>query len=190
MKGVYINIKKLKPNKESVLLDYLVFAILLVVIVVLSPIILFFYLLGLIIKLVMPDSDYIDSTSHNYINLENGEKLSYRYISTDEQTIGVAKELDGEAVIEFDSQRSIDKLGGLFTTFIIERDDGVFLQKIEVGEHGNVISMPLIFYNNKEKDVEILKDLKGYEIYTKGGKDNFAIIGFSDQNEIEIQIKK
>ena len=190
MKGITINSKRLKPNTGSKITDFILYVFLIAIAVVLSPILIVLWLMGLAYKLIMPESKYIKQESNYFIKGLNNENHKFHYIVEEDQPIEIAREQDGKAIIEFVPPIGNEILNGYFTDLLIERDDGVFLQKIVLGNNGQIQEMPVMFVDYEKNEINMIRDLKGYEIYTKGGKNDFMIIAINETEELEIRIKK
>ncbi len=98
---------------------------------------------------------------------------------------------DNQPLIMFDTNPHLRFFEGYFTDFKIERDDGVFIQKvIRNDETKKITALPLYFFEYSTQDMKEIKDLKGYEIDSRGNPDDFIISAIGENDELELRLRK
>ena len=73
---------------------------------------------------------------------------------------------------------------------MIERTDGIFVQKIILNPSGDAVqAAPLYFFNYSTRETDELMDLNGYELDFRGNADDFNIQAYNNDETLEIRIK-
>ena len=115
--------------------------------------------------------------------------LKYHWTTNDEIPEYLIKYFDPLAPLIFDTEPKLEFFNGFFTNFKVERSDGIFVQRIEPnGTNDDIKSMPLYFFKFSNYEFEMIKDLKGFEIESKGNPDDFIITAFDGEDEWEIRL--
>ena len=128
---------------------------------------------------------------NDWVNIKTNSELSLKtkFIDLDDTPDFISRYFDPKPIRKFESTPFIADLDGYFSDFKVERSDGVFLQKIEIGKNlEKMISANLVFLNYSTLKIEYIKDLIGCEIMTKGLPNDFIITAFDDEQEHEIHL--
>ncbi|WKN41678.1 hypothetical protein [Tunicatimonas pelagia] len=192
MKGLRIEIKEIPLPQKSSKIENLFGGGLLILIGILSlPLILIFWIGAMIINLLPSRKAVTIANEWQTIVSDNHWILKFRWINADDLTDYLHGYFDIQPLIEYRSDPEIDFFQGYFTDFRLERTDGIFVQKVNHDPiKEEVTSLPLCFFNYQTKEVEEIKDLKDYELDTKGNPDDFMISAIGDGHELQIRLKR
>ncbi|MEZ4817559.1 MAG: hypothetical protein R2776_06275 [Flavobacteriaceae bacterium] len=191
MKGLRIDLKLIEPKTNSKWFDYILIALLLIVALILLPLLLLFWIFGIIFNFISQTKS-ID-VENNWQRLLTGtnQSIRFKYVTVDEMPEYIYKYFDTQPLIIFDSNPYLDFFSGYFTDFKVERDDGIFIQKVIQNDEIKAIqSLPLYFFSYLTQEVQEIKDLKGYEFDIKGNPNDFIINGIGEEGELEIRLRK
>ncbi len=155
------------------------------------PLILIFWIGAMILNLLPSRKAVTVANEWQTIVSDNHWILKFRWINADDLTDYLHGYFDIQPLIEYRSDPEIDFFQGYFTDFRIERTDGIFVQKVNHDPiKEEVTSLLLCFFNYQTKEVEEIKDLKDYELDTKGNPDDFMISAIGDGHELQIRLKR
>lgn len=191
MKGLRIDIKKVQPQTGSKWIGYPIIGILILIGLCLLPLLIVFCIFGIIYNILAPNKPIQFENNWNRIRTGNNLSVSYKWVNVDDMPEYVYKYFDSQPLIMFDTNPHLEFFHGYFTDFKIERDDGLFIQKvIRNDETKEINALPLYFFNYSTLDIKEIKDLKGYEIDSRGNPDDFMISALGENGELEIRLRK
>ncbi len=125
------------------------------------------------------------------IRTETGFELQYQYVKLEDTPECIQQHFDEAPIFIFDVNPKMAFFEGYFTDLMIERTDGLFVQKIILNPTGDAVqAAPLYFINYSTRETEEVMDLNGYELECKGNPDDFIINAYNGNEVLEIQIKK
>jgi len=191
MKGLRIDIKKVQPQTGSKWIDYPLIGILILIGLCLLPLLIVFWIFGILINLLNPNKSIQFENNWNRIMTGTNQSISYKWVNVDDMPEYVYKYFDTQPLIMFDTNPHLEFFDGYFTDFKVERDDGLFIQKvIRNDETKEIKALPLYFFNYSTLGIQEIKDLKEYEIDSKGNPDDFMISAIGEEGELEIRLRK
>ncbi len=187
MKGLKIEIQQIQPYSGSKGTDYLLIGLLIIAGLCLLPLLIVLWGYNLLFprkKLEVENAWSVISTGTEF-------KLKYQWIDLDEMPESIRQYFDERPLVVFDSDPKIEFFEGYFTDFIVERTDGIFVQKVMLNQNKDEIQfLPLCFFNYTTKEMEEIQDLYGYEFRTQGGPNDFIISAVGQEQQFEIRLKK
>ncbi len=187
MKGLKIDIQEIQPYSGSKGTDYLLIGLLIIAGVCLLPLLIVLW--GY--NLLFPSKKVEVENAWSVISTGTEFKLKYQWIDLDEMPESIRQYFDERPLIVFDTEPKIEFFEGYFTDLIIEGTDGIFVQKVILNQNKDEIqSLPLCFFNYSTKELEVIQDLYGYEIVTKGGPNDFIISATGKEKQFEIRFRK
>lgn len=192
MKGLAVEIKKIQfPKGGLKLVDFLLIVLLILAGIILLPLFLIFLIGGVLFNLLTPEKKYQVVDDWNEIKTNSDINLKYKWANVDDIPNYLYNYFDPRPLILFESDPEIIFFNGYFTDLKIERIDGIFVQKVNCNKDSQeIISLPLCFFKFDTQEVEEIKDLKGYEIDTKGNPNDFMLTGYGEGYELQIHLKK
>lgn len=153
------------------------------------PILIIFWLLGIVYNLFSPKNAISNTPYWSHVKTNTDLNLKYHWTTNDETPEFLKKHFDPYSFLIFETEPNIEFFNGFFTNFKVERTDGIFVQKIELNEDiDDIKAMPLYFFKFSSNEYEMIKDLKGFEIESKGSPDDFIISAFDGDDEWEIRL--
>lgn len=192
MKGLTISIKQLKAKKQDEWIGSIVLFLLILIGIVLLPLFLIFWLIKSFINLVFNSNTDEVSTSI-WLNVASSKEvdISYRYLLSEEIPECLLDFCEDQGLMFFKTVPETPFFEGFFSDFKVERDDGLFVQKVILDEMQTTIeSAPLFFFKYRDQSFEEIIDLLGYEIDTKGNPFDFVIKAKSKNKHFEIRLTK
>jgi hypothetical protein len=191
MKGLRIDIKKVQPRTGSKWIDYPLIGILILIGLCLLPLLIVSWIFRILINLLNPNKLIPFENNWNRIITGNNQSISYKWVKVDDMPEYVYKYFDTQPLLMFNTNPHLEFFDGYFTDFKVERDDGLFIQKvIRNDETKEIKALPLYFFNYSTLDIKEVKDLKGYEIDSKGNPNDFLISAIGEEGELEIRLRK
>jgi hypothetical protein len=191
MKGLGINIKKIQPQKSSKWVEYPIIGILILIGLCVLPFLIIYWIFGILIYLFTPSRSIEFDNNWNKIMTGTNLSISYKWVNVNDMPEYVYKYFDTQPLIMFDTNPHLEFFEGYFTDFKVERDDGLFIQKvIRNDETKEITALPLYFFDYSTLNMNEIKDLKGYIIDSKGNPDDFIISALGEEDELEITLRK
>ncbi|MBL3659020.1 hypothetical protein [Fulvivirga sediminis] len=191
MKRLRIDIKKVQPRTGSKWIDYPLIGILILIGLCLLPLLIVFWIFGILINLLNPNKSIQFENNWNKIITGTNQSISYKWVNVDDMPEYVYKYFDTQPLLMFNTNPHLEFFDGYFTDFKVERDDGLFIQKvIRNDETKEIKALPLYFFNYSTLDIKEIKDLKGYEIDSKGNPNDFLVSAIGEEGELEIRLIK
>lgn len=192
MKGLTISIKQLKAKKQAGWMDSILLFLLILIGIVLLPLFLIFWLIKSFINLVF-NSNSVEVSNSVWLKMASSKEIdiSYRYLLSEEIPECLLDFCEDQGLMNFKTVPEIPFFEGFFSDFKIERDDGLFVQKVILDELQTTIeSAPLFFFKYCDQSFEEIIDLLGYEIDTKGNPFDFVIKAQNENKHIEVRLTK
>ena len=191
MKGLRIDIKKVQPNTGSKWIDYPVIGLLILIGICLLPLLIVLWGFGLIYNALTPNKPINNENNWNRLITGTDQLIRYKWGNVDDMPEYIYKYFDTQPLIMFDTNPDMEFFEGYFTDFKVERSDGVFLQKvIRDDDKKEIKALPLYFFDYANHELKKVKDLKGYELDSKGNSDDFILSALGEEGELEIRLRK
>ncbi|MGI4867047.1 MAG: hypothetical protein ACRYFZ_24230 [Janthinobacterium lividum] len=126
------------------------------------------------------------------LNTPSDIPLLYKSLDATSISDAAASYFDIEQLTLYKAEPAIEFFNGYFTSFRVQRNDGIFVQKVYFDKNlEEILSMPLYFFNYQTKEVEeIHYDLKDYTLDTKGSANDFLLTASGEHQDLEIRIIK
>ena len=191
MQGLKIDIREIKSNTLSKWISYPVVGFFILLGLCLSPLLLVFWLMGMFYRLLFRNKESAVQNSWKVIKTGTGLELRYKLVFQDNVPVFIHQYFDQGPLVTFDADPKNEFFEGYFTDLIVERTDGVFVQKVVINQsNDNIQSLPFYFFNYSTHEIVEIKDLYGYELDIKGNPNDFMISALGEENELEIRIRK
>ena len=197
MKYSTIN-KKIIPTQEqeatiaSKISNFCIKSLLIAIGIICIPLILVAWITMVISNALQPKGQ--QPSQEGWFKLNTPSNISLLYKSLDATSISnvAAGYFDIEQLTLYKAEPAIEFFNGYFTSFRVQRNDGIFVQKVFFDKKlEGVLSMPLYFFNYQTKEIEeIHDDLKDYNLDTKGNANDFLLIASGEHQDLEIRIIK
>jgi len=197
MKYSTIN-KKIIPTQEqeatiaSKISNFCIKSLLIAIGIICIPLILVAWITMVISNALQPKGQ--QPSQEGWFKLNTPSNISLLYKSLDATSISnvAAGYFDIEQLTLYKAEPAIEFFNGYFTSFRVQRNDGIFVQKVFFDKKlEGVLSMPLYFLNYQTKEIEeIHDDLKDYNLDTKGNANDFLLIASGEHQDLEIRIIK
>lgn len=160
------------------------------VVLMLLPVLLLVWLCALVYNLFAKERKLPRSNPLTVIDTGSHLKIAWHWINVNEIPDFLYDYFDPYPLRSYETDPAIEFFEGYFTKFQVERSDGIFVQKVELNEAmDEVQALPLYFFRHATQEVEMIRDLKGYEIMsTEGSPDDLVITVFSQGEELEIRL--
>lgn len=192
MEGLNINIKKVKSSQQSLKLEVFTLLFLILIGLLLLPILFLIYLLSEIYNLLLRLKKKQDDMPSTFLKRNSAElDIKYEYLKPEDVPGNLLSIYEEIGIMVFKTNPYMKFFDGYFTSFKVEREDGIFLQKVILDSNNEEIkSAPLFFFSYKEMKIKEIVDLYGFEIETKGNPDDFLICAYSNDQNFEIRLSK
>lgn len=191
MKGLKIEIKNIQQRTGSKWIGYPVIGLFILIGLCLLPLLIMFWIFGTIYNLITPNKPIENEYPWKVIKTGTDHLIRYKWANVDDMPEYIYKYFDTQPLLIFDTNPKVGFFEGYFTAFKVERSDGIFLQKvIQDNEKDEIKALPLYFFNYTTQELNKIKDLKGYEIDSKGSPNDFIISAVAEEDEFEIRIRK
>ncbi len=172
--------------------DFFIKAIFITLGIICIPLILVAWLAMLISNALQAEEQ--QPSHEGWFKLDTPSSISLLYKSLDAASVSDATVgyFDIERLTLYKAEPEIEFFNGYFTSFRVQRNDGIFVQKVYFDNKlGEVLSMPLYFFNYQNKEVEeIHDDLKDYNLDTKGTANDFLLTASGEHQDLEIRVIK
>jgi len=181
----------MKSQKDSGFVGVLILVLLIIVGLCLLPLLLVIMLFGAIYNVIMPTRKKNEVPP--WINIPTNSEINIQYKLGDFDNLPefLQEYFEERGLFVYETDPNIDFFEGYFTDFKVERSDGIFVQKVIFDEINQVIqSAPLFFFKYKTQELEEIKDLRDYEIDSKGNPDDFMISAYGEDENFEIRLTK
>lgn len=117
-------------------------------------------------------------------------QIQYKWIKPGEVPEALIDLYSERGLMVFKTNPTFEFLDGYFTDFKVERDDGMFIQKIHFNnDQTEIQSAPLYFFSFESLDFKKIVDLHMYEFDSKGGADDFIISAYG-KDSFEVRLTK
>jgi hypothetical protein len=197
MKYSSINKKVISVQEEETTIFYkinsvCIKALLITICIICIPLILVIWLAMLISNALQPDGQQPSQEGWFRLDTPNNISLLYKSIDTAGISNEVANYLNTTQLTLYKAEPEIEFFNGYFTSFRVQRSDGIFVQKVYFDNKlEEALSMPLYFFNYQTREVEeIHDDLKDYDLDTKGSANDFLLTASGEYQDLEIRIVK
>lgn len=189
MDRLNIYIKKIKEQNDSALSRVIIVIVLIALAIVFIPILVAFWIFSSLYNLLMPKRAIEDMPYWTTIETSSDLSLKYHWTTNEEIPEYLIEHFDPSSLLIFKTEPKMEFFNGFFTDFKVERNDGIFVQRIEPNENSSDIkAMPLYFFKFHTREIEMIKDLNGFEIDSKGTPNDFVITAFNENEKWEIHL--
>lgn len=118
-------------------------------------------------------------------------EIEYKWVKPDDVPENLLSIYEERGIMIFKTNPNMKFFDGYFTDFKVERDDGIFLQKVIFDTNNQeILSAPLFFFKYEDLKTEEIVDLYGYEFDSKGNPDDFVISAYGKDQNFEIRLTK
>lgn len=188
--NIYIN--KLKSQKQSGFFGAIGILLMIISVLLLLPILILFMIFGAVNNLIMPrKTDKVNAPYWLSVQTSSNMEIGYHWLKPDEVPENLLELYEERGLMIFKTDPCVEFFDGYFTDFKVERDDGIFVQKVIFDTNQKAIhSAPLIFFRYRDGELENIVDLYGYEFDSKGNPNDFLISANGKGESFEVRITK
>lgn len=192
LEGLNIYISKLKLQRQSGFVVVLLKLLLIVVILLLLPILFLIVLFSTLFNLLTKSkSSFNTSPTWLGVAAPHNLEIEYKWVKSDEVPKNLQELYEDRGLMIFKTNPHIEFFEGYFTDFKVERDDGIFVQKVIFDINlQNIQSAPLYFFKFSNLELEKIVDLYGFEFDSKGKPDDFIVSAYGKDGNFEVRLTK
>lgn len=118
-------------------------------------------------------------------------KIEYKWLKPEDMPANLLSIYEERGIMIFKTNPYLIFFDGYFTDFKVERDDGIFLQKVIFDiNNQEILSAPLFFFKYEDQKTEEIVDLFGYEFDSKGNPNDFLLSAYGKDQNLEVRLTK
>jgi len=192
MEGLNIYINKMRSSQQSGLLRGLVMLLIIIFGLLLLPLLILFVFFGAIYNFLRPSKRNYNNIPSTFLVQNSADlEIEYKWLKPDDVPEKLLSIYEERGIMIFKTNPYLIFFDGYFTDFKVERDDGIFLQKVILDtSKQEIISAPLFFFRYEDLKIEEIVDLYGYEFESKGNPDDFLICVYGKDQNFEVRLTK